>query len=202
MRNFAKLLSSVVLVGAVSVCTAANAVTAIYTISGNGSGSLNGISFENADYTFALAGDTANVIDNYFGYYYGHFQDNNNLTSATFTIAGVGSGTVSLATEFGEFYNQAYFGRADFGNDILDFYLPSETDITTTAGPLTGTGVYDLGQQIDTSAGELELDSSSDVTFSSLVPEPESWALLIAGIGLTGVALRRRQRTGVRLIAR
>jgi hypothetical protein len=30
------------------------------------------------------------------------------------------------------------------------------------------------------------------------VPEPASWAMMIAGFGLAGVALRRRQRVGVR----
>ena len=31
-----------------------------------------------------------------------------------------------------------------------------------------------------------------NLTASSAVPEPESWALIIAGFGLTGVVMRRR----------
>ena len=41
---------------------------------------------------------------------------------------------------------------------------------------------------------------SDNVTFGAVggrVPEPETWALMIAGFGLTGVGLRRRRDTAI-----
>lgn len=37
----------------------------------------------------------------------------------------------------------------------------------------------------------------SDISFSTAVPEPASWAMLIAGFGLVGAVARRRQRMAV-----
>lgn len=40
-----------------------------------------------------------------------------------------------------------------------------------------------------------------NVQIGSLVPEPASWAMMIAGFGLMGVAMRRRAKAGMRVVA-
>lgn len=165
----------------------------VYTISGNGSGSLNGVSFVNADYSFQLTADTGDMSAQPPP---SEFEIITSLHSVTFTIENVGSGTLLPQTEFGQFHAQVLFGLGPFGDDLIDFYLPSHIDMTQNHGPLTGTGVYDLGDffNIGTTAGGLTLSQSSDVTFSSstAVPEPASWALMLAGFGLVGSVLRKR----------
>ncbi|WP_420813510.1 PEP-CTERM sorting domain-containing protein [Nitrosomonas oligotropha] len=34
-----------------------------------------------------------------------------------------------------------------------------------------------------------------DISFTSAVPEPETYAMLLAGLGLLGLAIRRRNQT-------
>ena len=63
------------------------------------------------------------------------------------------------------------------------------------SAPVFSTGVFNL-----TSIGS----GNSTLTISnaiSAVPEPSIWATLIAGLGLTGFALRRRPRRGLALAA-
>lgn len=66
---------------------------------------------------------------------------------------------------------------------------------------LLGPGSYNFGVTTQCEAGcpagfSIRLDSAPRV--SPGVPEPASWALLIAGFGLTGAAMRRRR---VRVVA-
>jgi hypothetical protein len=62
---------------------------------------------------------------------------------------------------------------------------------------------YDFGgdQTSDIVQG-LEYDGTAVLDFAqSFVPEPASWALMIAGFGLAGATLRRRRRLGLRGVA-
>lgn len=66
------------------------------------------------------------------------------------------------------------------GNNVVEvFYNNNNAGINAGNGPLTG------------GPGELQFlgTISYDVT---AVPEPQSWALLVAGFGLVGAAMRRR----------
>jgi hypothetical protein len=191
MKKIGFLAAAFMLVNAAILSAPASAASFIYTISGNGSGSLNGVAFDDADYTFTLTADGSSLYQDVA------LQIHTSLTSAAFTIDNAGSGILLGQTQFGEYYNQAFFGMGPYGVDLLDFYLPHATDITQAAGPLTGTGIYalDYFNNIATSAGLLSLNESSDVTFSSsaAVPELATWGMMVGGFGVIGAAMRRRK---------
>jgi hypothetical protein len=52
----------------------------------------------------------------------------------------------------------------------------------------------DLGARYMGSAHFDGADTLESITFKGAVPEPDTWALLIAGMGLAGAALRRQRR--------
>lgn len=84
------------------------------------------------------------------------------------------------------------------GLDILD-----PTGILTfagLAGPVLFTGTFaaptfSLGTFSLTDFGGEGGSYTLTIASGNVVPEPESWALLIAGFGLTGAAMRRRRTT-------
>jgi hypothetical protein len=96
--------------------------------------------------------------------------------TGVFAQAGSANGSFSLAAPIGS-------PRFIWENHTLDFLATG----ASTAITLTGTsGFFYTG-----------LDNVSVELLSGVVgvPEPASWALMIAGFGLVGAALRRRQRT-------
>ncbi len=167
---------------------AALATTLNYTISGTGSGSLDGNAFSNAEFTFSLTGDSENLSSNIL----------NPLDSATFSIAGVGSGTFHLATRIGAIGSVVFFSRGS-GLDLFDFFTDATADLSS-AFTVSGTGgAFALNQfnDVATSAGALGFDSASGITFSSEalppVPLPATAWMLFAGLG--GLAAFKRRKT-------
>ena len=166
------------------------AATINYTISGNGSGSLAGLAFTDQDFSISLIGDTANfsspgydVIDP--------------LNSATVAINGFGTTTLDLPTRLGISGNIVFFSRAGSGGlDLFDFFLDAPVDLQSAFGPVMGTSVFALDQfvNVSTSLGALTFSDSTSVNFSAaVVPEPETWAMLLAGMGVSALAIRRRR---------
>lgn len=199
--------SAAILFSAVAGGGAAQAATIVYTISGNGSGSLAGSSFSNANYSFTLTGDDSNITESTP---VAPFQVLNPLSSATFQIDGTGGGSFSIPTRLGFNVdnNAVFFSRAS-GNDIFDFYVGAPLDLTSSFS-VTSTGLYPFSQFLGlaTSAGALTFTGSSQVSFSNQiggstnpplpggvtgVPEPANWAMMIAGFGLVGGAMRTRK---------
>lgn len=179
--------------------SAADAATVIYTISGTGTGSLNGTSFTDQAYSIMLTGDTANVASCGTS-----CQDLGPLNQAVVTINGFAPVTLTLDTRIGIARGiNAFFFGLDGAGDYLDFFV---TDAQETAfnflagyGPVTGTGVFALDQflNVASSGGALTLSQSSNVQFSTAdgaVPEPSTWAMMLFGLGAIGAAVRRKKQ--------
>lgn len=189
--NFMKKVALVAATTLSLVC-AANAVAAPlqYDIKGTGSGSIGSYTFTNQAFDISFIGDAAanpRLIDP--------------LTLAKVTVNGFGTTTLNIATRVGVASNTVvYFSRSESigGADLFDFFLDTPLYNLDSAFSLTGRNVFALTQfkNVDSTLGPLTFSSSSNVVFSSsavaAVPEPETYALLLAGLGLVGVVARRK----------
>lgn len=125
------------------------------------------------------------------------------VISLTVSGASTGNGTF-VESDFSGFYFAA-FSALDYSRELIgqamgnactfgDFgtcYLGRSGDFNLFAGGSNAPhGVNYL--QLATNGGEL-IDVTSITPGAPGVPEPASWALLIAGLGLTGAAMRRRR---------
>lgn len=173
----------------------AQAAPITYGIISIASGSLNGAPFNNDLFTLAAMGDTANIT-----YPFGNGQFpliSNTVTSVQFTIGGVGSG--SFIGQFRVFTTDLGFGLGGvFSNDLIDTSAPtsSQYDLATSFGPHATTISVASGGQIDTDQGVLLLRLGPAVTITaSLMPEPASYAVVVAGLCAAAGARRRRRIT-------
>lgn len=101
--------------------------------------------------------------------------------SATLTLPTVGS---SLA-----------FDQVSLLEKITGGWRVAKSDNNYTDGLFTfGPGTYKLQFQFDSFGGnKLSRTFSSNLTVAA-VPEPESYAMLLAGLGLVGAIARRRRK--------
>ena len=194
MLKRASLFAGVVTASALWACPA-YAASEIYTITGTGSGSLNGTAFSNAAFTFTLTGDPTTLQT------LGLITVIDPLTTATVTIGGLGPVTFGLDTRLGQNNVEVFFSRASGGNDLFDFMLSSGVNLASNFGPVTGTNVTALNQFINvaTSGGNLTFTQSSSVQFSGTLsntslPEPATWATMMLGFAGIGFAARRNRK--------
>ncbi|MEI6484834.1 MAG: PEPxxWA-CTERM sorting domain-containing protein [Sphingomonadales bacterium] len=127
------------------------------------------------------------------------FAKGANLLSGTFTGAEItGNRNGNSAT----FAGSAPGSITSFTSDFLDFVGGAKVDFsfavssiapTLNALPVNGTPARALRGFRGVAGGTF----SSDPAPSSFVPEPESWAMLLAGFAMIGVSLRSRRRSPV-----
>ena len=128
-------------------------------------------------------------------------------------IAGAGQGcnsspvTVTFGAGFAATLTSLSFDVAGFTPTTLSFFdkdgaLLNAFNVTLTSGALTDPGVYvnygtnstnGIGGFSFTGAAAGNTSIDNIIANGSVVPEPASWAMLIAGFGLTGAAMRRRR---------
>jgi hypothetical protein len=140
---------------------------------------LEGI-FADGSFSILYAGDTPLVIDGV------NYAAGTNIVSGTFANAGI-----DLRSTDGVFAANPWLYRdLTLTSDFLDF---SGLDSTRFILPFT------LANPIGTPGNPPDFTATigsqrfGDAFLQAAVPEPGTWALLITGFGLMGVALRRRQ---------
>jgi hypothetical protein len=183
-----------------TIGSGASAAIVDYYISGDGSGVLNGTDWSGA-FTITLVGDNSTVVGDVI----------DPLESASVTIPGPVTATLEIATRLGisRGNDAIYFSRSSSlgGLDLFDFDLSSSDaaafNFQAGYGPVTGTGVFALNQfqNVSTNEGPLTFNTSSDVQFwssgGSGVPEPSTWAMMLAGFAGLGLAGYRASRRSV-----
>ena len=165
-----------------------------FTFTGNGSGTLSGISFPTSDFVITSFVDTANRQRASEAWFIDH-------TSASVSIASLGDFSILTGTRtFVNFRSkQVGFSRAGLGGYDLYSNLNNPAfgtwDMLTPIGPFSGnmnlkqwTGYSPL---IDTTGGILIFNTGSCIGTFRAVPEPATLSLLALGFG--AVLMRRRK---------
>lgn len=174
----------------------AHAIPIVYEFSGIvRQGSLNGASIANRGFTVDVFGDTSGVSG-------GPGLFLNTASSVTFSISGVGSGSLLDAYRMFLTPNAVGFSHLLGPNDPLDRIDVQNGAfagyaLATAFGPVT-TGSNFIGQFLPdaTTAGPLDMLDGSNVSFRSFFPRaqvPEPASLLLLALGLIGLGFSRRK---------
>ena len=183
----------------------ANAAVATYTLSGGTiDGTLNGVSFSDANFTITADADPANFVPGVAG----PFPILSQPATSTMTIVGFAPFKLTTAN-FGPFLADFSaiapgFAAGGFGFDLDTpnggvFYAVGPA--SSLSGNVTVTGGLDLSEDVifTTDAGNLVVTDFDDFVAmytgefpSSAVPEPTSMAIF--GLGSLGMAYRARRK--------
>lgn len=145
-----------------------------------------GVNFDNAGADFVIDGGFFN--NGYFGsqpYYSGQA---NVLTTISF------AGTSAFGIVFGNYTSDG--GALSFtlsDGSVFNASFPAQRGNTGFFGFTSATPITSISVNNQSGGANVFDVVSFSVGAAGVVPEPESWALLIAGFGLTGAAMRRRR---------
>lgn len=184
---------SVVLVVSASFATGASATPIEFTYTGTGSGAIGASTFSNASFVITEKSDTSNIQSCYGCSYI-------DANSTSISIEGIGSFLFTTATRTFNSSGNVGFSRAGAGGwDLYNVFSVGSWDMMSSIGPVSGIASliqWDLSP-VYTTAGVLSFNSNSTAgTFQasiSPVPEPATYAMLIAGLGFLGYTARRRK---------
>jgi hypothetical protein len=185
------LLLMAVLVVIMPTTTRAGLLT--FTFTGNGSGTLNNVSFSGSDFVITSIADTANRQS----FSNGWWIENN---SSSIWISGLGNFNFLSATR--EFVNNnkstVGFSRGNHGTDLINGLSNTAFgawDMSGPVGPINGMGKLlqwtSSWPAINTTGGVLKIDNGMCPSTYTVVPEPASFSLLSLG----ALALIRRTRS-------
>jgi hypothetical protein len=187
--------ASLTLAAGLALSGAVRAELTQYTYQVNASGQLNGQSFSNASVTVTLTGEsTASYQPCDFCYLV--------LADTTLIeVAGVGSDSFTQPITAVSNFVDGYIG---FGEPISDYgiyFLASPAIVgymlQAPLGPVSGVVDGNPGVAFATLGGSFTFDSSDSAgTFQAAavqVPEPGTWALMLAGMAGIGRIVRQRR---------
>lgn len=201
--NIQKSLIGVALVAGAGMLSPAISEAALlnYTLSGGTiSGTLNGVSFTDAAYSFSSVADTNNIESGGpapIPWTWSRLVPANvtlsiaGFGSATFMSSSIGLTTLNLSS------NSYMVGFGDWSSVPSGMYIFSIMEPTaySLAGPisLSGSLGFPLNRAYSTNAGILNLTSASGTgTFAvTAVPEPSS--LILMCLGVAGIGWKRRK---------
>lgn len=133
---------------------------------------------------------------------------NVNYQVTAFTVSTAGDYSLLSTAGYDNFLG-LYAGAFDPTQPLLnaraynDDFNNSLTASGFTTNLLAGVSYFAVASAFDNGIGgayELTISGPGAISLSSAVPEPATWAMMIAGFGLAGSALRRR-RSSVALAA-
>lgn len=200
MKYVVKIISHTAFAAlALGIASSSMAATITYTLTGTGQARVGNVT-EMGAFVATGIGDTSNVA-----FPFGAGVPAVPLSS--FTIA-FGS-NVYTATNTIRFFTNNNVGLAGFNDtttqDVLDFSSGVFLiyNAISNAGPIAGTGTFTSVLATNAGAFNWTTTPAGILTFRAVVgaapavPEPATWAMMLAGFGVLGSALRRRSRVSV-----
>lgn len=187
-----RIIQWVAVATALSWAPAAGAATLRYDMSFMALGFFEGQAFDSRLVTFWGESDTG-AIENGAPEIYRIYG-----IPASVTIAGLGSARMTDTFQLAANQRDDRIGLVNLTNLAATVYLPIDNltyDLSASFGAVSGP-TYSSGGRVETDRGALSFRILGPVTYRAVVggvPEPESWALMIGGFGLAGLALRRRK---------
>jgi hypothetical protein len=209
-----RTLSIALFASALFVCEAANAAIINFTFSGSGSGTFGASAFSDTSFEIRGTADTtqAGQFPGFPGTYWVPFLSSS-MTLAGFASDGVvgtygsTSQPLDMYSFAGGFGLESMLGSSPNAN-LIDFrgILPATYDLTSAMGPFTFDPLtfsqFDYAK-VTLNGQAVHFDTMNPVTFTATlqgpttgaVPEPASWAMLIAGFGAVGATMRHRRNS-------
>ncbi|MET3826595.1 hypothetical protein ABIC16_002288 [Sphingomonas sp. PvP055] len=189
-----KLIVAALMLTTSAIAAPAMAAPVIYTFTGSFSG-VNGGEFTDVAATFTGIGDTSTITNNGFSY----------LTPLT-SLSAFGStvGTFNILSPVSFYVNRngyagLYFSATNSyfsgqNNALLNYKGDTNFEtvpISFNENPYAAT--------FDTDRGSVTITNAANGTFAAsvtgAVPEPATWAMMLAGFGMMGAGLRYRRRS-------
>lgn len=114
------------------------------------------------------------------------------FTAVEFNIFGTGATATEVMLNFTDQFGTSFGGTYQIGNGQNFFSaLASDNQFITNVSLLLDGAVQDVRQ---IRIGGIGSTGGGGENPGGVIPEPASWAMMMAGFGLVGGAMRRRQR--------
>jgi hypothetical protein len=163
-----------------------NLIAAAFVAAGLMAGSTNALANNVVNLGLSFTGDTA-----FFGAL--HFDSDPFTDTFEYAIAGDWLASASIVTIGFTPEQNIDFVSATLNGNVLTLSPTGPNEFGFTLAPLAVTGPLTLIVSGTTGAKDGKFSTYSGTLNITPVPEAETWAMLLAGLGLVGMKLSRRQ---------